>query len=918
MSLNCVLMHMLLKTKEDKVLRVPHRSSSRAFKVLRSIRHILIVLSLLVPLCLVGVSHAADTAVRLLILPFQINALAESAYLGTQIPQVLGDYLQGEGAQLIDAPEGMPGALAGALAAADIRRLGSDTGADQVLSGSFTRIGDDFSLDVQVHDMMNPLGGTSFFQEGRGIENLLGKVRELGSQIGNHLFDRQLVADLRIEGNKRIESDAIRKVIQTTEGGVFNAKMLSDDIKAIFALGYFQDIRVDARETPQGRSLIFSVQERPTIRQIRASGNRVYDDEEILSNLDIKTGSIFNIYKVKSNIQQIESLYKEKNYHNVHVAYEVHELKNNQADVEFVITEGKKVRIKTITFEGNGAYESKRLRKLIKTNEKGFFSWLTSSGELNRDDLNQDGAKLAAFYHNHGYIQARVGEPVVDFGDDWIYVTFKIEEGPQFRVGEVALAGDLVLPESELVDRLKIGKETFYNREVIRNDILLMTDIYSDEGYAYADISPRVEEDPNNLVVNITYKIDKGSQVYFEKIIISGNTKTRDKVIRRQLRVYEQELFSGKGLKRGVRNLYRLDYFEDVKVNTVKGSADDKMVLKLDVTEKPTGTFSFGAGYSTVEQLFTMASVSQRNLFGRGQTLSLKGEFGATTNRYTLSFTEPWLFDIPLSAGFDLYNSDRDYDTFDRQSQGGKLRLGYPVFDYTRIYLTYGYDVSDIHNVDNEDASDNIKDLEGINITSSVSSTLRYDSRDRAFNPTEGGDHSLTVKYAGLGGNIGFTKYLAETGFYFPLYKEVVGFVHGKGGYVYENPGMDLPDYERFYLGGMNSLRGFGWRDVSPTTINEEGEEVQIGGTQMIQFNAEIIVPLVKKAGIVGVLFYDTGDSYGPHENIDLFDLRESAGYGFRWYSPIGPMRLENGYILDPLEGEKTSGRWEFAIGGAF
>ncbi|MEJ2638153.1 MAG: outer membrane protein assembly factor BamA [Desulfosarcinaceae bacterium] len=858
----------------------------------------------------------ADTDVRILILPFQVNARSESAYLGQQIPQVLGDYLRDEGAQLLETPPlTVPPEE---LTTTEIRRLAAAAGADQVIAGSYTRIGDDFSLDAHLYDTANPLGEASFFAEGRGIENLLGKVRDLGSQISNHLFDRELVVDLRIAGNKRIESDAIRKVIQTKVGDVYNPKSVSEDIKAIFALGYFADIRVDAQETPQGRSLTYTVQERPTIRQIRVSGNHVYDDEEVLSNLDIKTGSIFNIYKVKSNIQQIESLYKEKNYHNVQVDYKVHELTNNQADVEFLITEGKKVRIKTITFEGNVAYDAKKLRKLIKTKEKGFFSWLTSSGELNRDDLNQDAAKLAAFYQNHGYIEARVGDPVVDVEEDWIYITFKIEEGPQFRVGTVDIQGDLVLPRAELMEKLKIRKEEFYNREVIRNDILLLTDIYSDEGYAYADISPKVDEDKDNLVVNITYTVHKGSQVYFEKIIISGNTKTRDKVIRRQLRVYEQELFSGKGLKRGVRNLYRLDYFEDVKVNTVKGSDDDKMVLKLDVTEKPTGTFSFGAGYSTVEKFFTMASVSQRNLFGRGQTLSLKGEFGAKTNRYTLSFTEPWLFDIPLSAGFDIYNSDRNYDTYRRESWGGRLRFGYPVFDYTRVYLTYGYDLSNIYDVDEADASDNIIDLKGTNVTSSVINTLRYDSRDRAFNPTEGGDHSISVEYAGLGGNIGFTKYLAETGFYMPLYKELIGFVHGKGGYVYENEGKDLPDYERFYLGGINSLRGFGWRDISPTTINDEGEKVQIGGTKMVQFNAEIIVPLVKKAGLMGVLFFDTGDAYGPHENIDLFDLRESAGFGIRWYSPIGPMRLENGYILDPREGEKTSGRWEFAIGGAF
>jgi outer membrane protein insertion porin family len=407
--------------------------------------------------------------------------------------------------------------------------------------------------------------------------------------------------------------------------------------------------------------------------------------------------------------------------------------------------------------------------------------------------------------------------------------------------------------------------------------------------------------------------LKKGKQVYFEKIIIAGNTKTRDKVIRRELKVYEQELFSGRRLKRGMRNLYRLDFFEDIKVNTIKGRSDDKMILKIDVSEKPTGTFSFGGGYSSVEHLFVMSSISQKNLFGRGQILKLKGQIGGTTNRYTLSFTEPWLFDIPLSAGFDLYKWDTDYDSYDKSSKGGGVRFGYPVFDFTRLYLSYKYEIGDISNIE-DDASESILEMEGENILSSISTILRYDSRDRIFNPSKGQNHKISLEYAGIGGDIGFTKYLAETGWYIPMFWGTVGFMHGEIGYVKESSGRKLPDYERFYLGGMNSMRGFDWQDIHVT--DEDGAE--IGGETYIQFNIEFVFPLIKKAGIVGVIFYDTGNVYESAGSIKLGDMRQSAGYGFRWYSPIGPIRLENGYILDPEEGEDTGGRWDFTMGAAF
>jgi len=763
-----------------------------------------------------------------------------------------------------------------------IRNVGVKSGADYVVWGSLTWIGQKFILVAKMIESFGEGSVGVFVKEGQGITNVSGTVKQIVRDMSMKLFKREKIAKVLVAGNKRIEADAIKRNIKTKSGDVYIAQSLSQDLKAVYSMGYFEDIRIDAEESPQGKVIIFRVTEKASIRIIRFQGNKVYKDDEIKENLSIRTGSILNIFKVRSNIKRIEDLYKEKNYHNVKVTYTIHPLENNQADLEFVIQEGENILIRHIIFEGNTAYTDKKLKKMMETSEKGFFSWMTSSGELNRENLEQDIAKLSAFYYNNGYIQARIGEPQVEFREDWIDITIKIDEGPRFKVSKVEITGDLILSEEKLKEKLKITKQTYYNREIVRNDV----------------------------PINITYVVAKRNQVYFENIIIGGNKKTRDKVIRRELKVYEQELFNGKGLKRSVRNLYRLDYFEDIKVDTVKGSSDDKMILKIDVTEKPTGTFSFGAGYSTTESVFGMASISQNNLFGRGQILSLDAQIGGTTTLYRLNFTEPWLFDIPLSARLDLYEWETDYDTYDKNSQGGGVRFSYPVWDFVRAYIGYNYEAADIENI-SDNASKDIKDLEGENTTSSITTSLVYDSRNRRFNPTEGSRHSISVEYAGLGGNVAFTKYLGETGWYIPVFKDIVTFLHGEIGYVQESSSGILPDYERFYLGGLNSLRGYDWQDVY--VLDENGDE--IGGDKYIQFNVELLFPLLKKQGLVGLFFFDTGNVYDDGESIDLGNLRQTVGFGFRWYSPMGPIRLERGYIIDS---EDSGAQWEFGMGTSF
>jgi len=857
------------------------------------------------------------------------------------------------------------------LTAAEKRRRARQAQADYALGGSLTALGGGFSLDVTVLAADAAGTGEHFFITGDAMASLSASVDKLGGDIAAAISGRRKIVAIRVEGNERIEAEAVKRVIATAEGDLFDSRALSQDLAAIHEMGYFEDIRITSQKTAAGRIVTFHVQERPTVRKIHIKKNTLFEDEEILDELAIQRGSIVNLVEIQNSIKNIERLYTDKNYYNVKVTYEIQPRDNNQADLEFVIERGDKFRIRGITFEGNQAYSDKELKKIIKTSEKGFLLWIiTSAGDLKEDQLQQDIGRLASHYHNHGYIDARIGDPRIVYGEppaDWetageeagapskavsntmisdselanlesqsktgkkagkkekgIYITFEIEEGQQYYVDAVQLSGDLIESRETLRQKIHAAEDAVFNRSLVQQDLVMLDSLYSDEGYYYVDIYPETTRNEEERTVDINYQITKGEPVYFDNIIITGNTKTRDKVIRRQLDVYEQELYSGKRLKKSVSRLYRLNYFENVNVSTVEKPDQNAIDLKIDVTEKPTGEFSFGGGYSSLENAFATASITQHNLFGRGQSLSLRGEIGGTTTQYRLSFTEPWLFDIPLSAGFDLYNWQVDYDNYDKNATGGGLRFGYPVFENTRLYLSNTYEVNEISNVSLFASPDIQKldpDLLDESVLSSVSMSLVYDTRNRGINPSDGVKHSVTIEKAGgiFGGDIAFTKYTGETSWYQPLFWKLVGFAHSEIGYVREGSDGYLPDYERFYLGGMNSLRGFDWHDIAIKESNKDGWTIESGGNKFIQFNAELHFPLFdENIGLVGLLFYDTGNIYDDGENMDLGRLRESAGFGVRWYSPMGPIRLERGYILDPEEDEDSGGRWEFTMGTAF
>ena len=859
----------------------------------------------------------AKDNVRVMVLPFEINAMEDLAYLQEEIPKIISRNLTAEGAIIVEAP------VAEVLSDPEaIREIGVNNAADYVIWGSFTMVGQQFSLDARLLELVTEADIASLGVQGQGLAALSAKIGDLSQDLTIRLFELAEVVEITIQGNERIETEAIRRNISTQVGETYLPKRINEDLKAVYNMGFFVDVRISTQDLATGRRLIFDVKEKPTILGIGLNGNEEFDDEKIRENLTLKAGSVLNLARVRTNAEIIEDLYKEDNFHNVKVDFRVTQLANNQVNVEFDITEGRKLDIEKIKFIGNHTFDDGDLKSVMRTKEKQWLiSWLTGAGDLDLEKLNQDVIAISAFYQNHGFINIKVSDPAVAFQEDAIEITFKIAEGDRYKVGNVDIAGDLISPKEELLETLKITDDEYFNRSLLEQDRIKLTDIYGDEGYAYAQVIPRTAPDPKTLTVDINYTITKNQLVFFEEIIIGGNTKTRDKVIRRELKVYEQEVFSRTAMKKGIQRLHMLGFFEDIKVNTLKGETDDQMILKIDVSEKPTGTLTFGGGYSNASSVFGSFSVDQKNLFGRGQALKASVDLGVNSQRYDISFTEPWLFDIPLAAGFNTYRTKSRFNDYGYTKEGYGIRLfgSYPIFPRTRFYMNYLYDDSEIDVTNSSEASDNIKNLEGNNTTSSLSGRLVYDSRNRRFNANQGSAHTLEVEYAGLGGDFTFTKTTLSTAWHFPIWGKLTGYWRGQGGWI-DDRGR-TPDYAKFYLGGPNNVRGVEPKDVSPEEKSDDGDNTVLTGSEVyVAFNHELHYPVAEDLGLVAIAFVDMGDQWRKSNEVELnySDMVKTFGGGLRWLSPMGPLRLAYGHVFDSGDTNAEGGKFEFSMGSKF
>jgi outer membrane protein insertion porin family len=710
-----------------------------------------------------------------------------------------------------------------------------------------------------------------------------------------------MVRRIDIRGNRRTQESTIRFYLRTVEGSPWTPKTLQEDIKRLYALGVFENIQVTAEEVDDGIALTLTVTEKPAVRQVTFKGNRRIKDEEIRKRILLNERSTFDRNVLNDTVTSIQKYYRDEGYYFAHVRPEVSAVDDNQVDIALDITEGKKIRIGHVGFTGNTYFPDSILRKQLQTREYLMPVFSGPASLYRPDALRVDVQLVDNFYHDHGFMDVQVGEPSVEINREASMIAINIpiaNEGEQYKVGIVALEGDEVFSEAELRPLVRLIRGEIYNRSAVREDITRLTNAYTDQGYAFADATPTIVRDEKQRLVNITYELRPGPRVYIGRIDIRGNERTRDWVIRRELRIHEGELYSGESLRRSRQRLMNLQYFEDVKIDTKRRMEEGLIDLDIDVAEQSTGQFTAGLGFSSVETVVLSASVTQRNLFGRGWSVSAIGRIGGLSQDFSLSFLEPWLFNRPVSAGFSVFRRSVDFQTFDSRRTGFTLTLGRYFGEFFRGSLTYLLEEVDISDIA-PSAADILSDQEGKSVTSSLAPRLEWDSRDNQFNPSQGSHQILEFEVAGLGGDNRFYRMIGESTWYYPLPLGLTGFVKGRFGYAAGYAGEELPVQERFFLGGPTTVRGFGFREIGPQDLDDN----PLGGTSLIQFNFEVGRNLGRIFRLVA--FMDAGNVYAEAEQFDLGELRSAVGFGIRVITPVGPMRLDFGFKLDRRPDEK-------------
>ncbi len=864
-------------------------------------------------------SLSAQALPRMGVLPFRVHSLAPMDHLKEGLQEMIAGRLAEKGFDVIPAAEinEHPMAYLPIFDANDIQTIGKDVGARWVISGSITQVGRKISLDIKGVDVAGDQPPFSVFIVEDDMDRLSDAAERVATAVYNQVADVVRIESIQVKGNKRIEKDAVLAVIASREGEKIDQDLLDQDLRAVYRMGYFTDVSIEMEDGADGKVVVFNIEEKPSIGNIVFNGNKAIKDDDLMKETGLRRYAIYNPSEVTQSVNRLREFYRQKGFHNIRIEEDIQELPGNEVSLSYNIEEGEKVYVTRIEFEGNETFRDKDLKKLMETSERGLFSWFTKSGVLDRQMLEFDLHKIESYYHNHGHIKARAGDPRITYEEgEGLTVTIEVVEGPRYGVENVAVGGDLIRDEEELLAETRILQEKYFNREVVRNDTQSLQEFYADEGYAYAEVDPRILENDENQTVDITYVISKSHKVGFERINITGNDATRDKVIRRELKAIEGETYSHKALKKGTENLHRLGFFEEVDVQTEKGSDDDQMVVNVNVKERPTGSFGMGAGYSSYDNVFGSFQVAENNLFGYGQQLQIAARIGGSSQQFDIKFTEPWFLDRPISAGVDLYKWRREYWDYTKDSLGGALRFRFPIgFDeeHTRGSVRYIYDVAEVTDI-SKDAATLIKDMSGTIVKSSITMGVLRDSRDIPFLTTKGSYNYILYEYAGLGGDSKFGKIEAASTWYFPFRWDTVLVLRGKWGYVKEHSGGRLPLYEKFYLGGLDSVRGFKHATITPKDP-DTGD--RIGGEKMMAYTVEYRFPLLKEHGIVGIAFFDAGNVFTKDESYSFGGIRKAIGTGIRWYSPFGPLRIEYGLNLSPEEDE-SSGAWEFSIGGSF
>ncbi len=762
------------------------------------------------------------------------------------------------------------------------------------------------------------------------------------------------VKALQVSGNKKIEKDAVLGRLTSKVGEAYTDAKVREDVINLFKSGYFLDVSVDRQGQGSDIVLTYNVVEKPSVVEIVYEGNTELKSEEIAEASGIKPYEILNMSKVKEAIEKIQKLYEDKGFFLAKIEPKIEDVKKDDTvKLIYKVREGEKVKVKKITFLGNKNISDNALKGKIFTQEEGYFAAVSGSGAFKQEAFDRDVQIVRQIYFNQGYVQVKIDRPQIYVTPDkkGIYVTIRIEEGTQYYVGEVDFSGDLLFTKEELFATTKIDDNEIFAGDVLQRDLADLQAKYGDLGYAYANVIPQWNFNEKEKKVNIVFVIDKGNKVYFGKFGMVGNTRTRDKVVRREVRIYEGELYNETRRRQSLENIQRLGFFEDVNFKT-STPPDQLDVMNIDIVlkERNTGQVQLSAGYGSTTGATFGGSVQQTNFLGRGQNLGVSAQLTSSTSIYDFTFTEPYFEDSLWSVGFRAFMSqDSGRADYNSRKTGGSVSVGHPILDELRFTTTYGYTNTNLSPVYGTSGLLTDYDLFPLSTAEGDASTigvaLDYDTRNDRFKPSKGWYARASYNNSGLiGGNLHYYRAEGTLRYFKNIFWDVVfrnSLMYGKIGST--DSDREPPFNELFLLGGPYSLRGYRYSRIgkmkrstriyndyltkNPGRVDDANAQARrfFGGQEEIQYQGELQFPLIREADMFGVVFYDVGkaeDNIFTTEagNRDRSDNKLYAdwGFGIRWFSPIGPLRFEWGFPLDrdPVYHEPVV--FEFSIGTPF
>ena len=703
------------------------------------------------------------------------------------------------------------------------------------------------------------------------------------------------IGKIEVRGNQRIETQTIISLLDIEPGQALSPNKTDEALKRLFAIGYFSDAKI-YREGPV---LVIQVEENPVVNQLALEGNDKISDEIIKGELSLKPRQVYTQTRLKNDAQRIQDLYRLKGYFAAVVAPKIIKREQNRVDVIFEIEEGEPTVVQKIFFVGNKHFSDTKLETVVQTKETRWYRFFTNDDNYDPDRLAYDRELLRKFYLEHGYADFLIKSAVAELSPDRkeFFITFTINEGERYHFGKVKITS--ALPEINVADfdKLLTFKEgNWYSSKEVEKTITKLTDALGAKGFAFVEIKPVLNKNKETMTVDIELKIQEGPKVYVDKIIIIGNERTDEEVIRRELYFYEGDPYNTNNIKLSERRLKSLGFFKKVNMKIEASNAPDKVNIIVDVEEERTAEISFGAGYSTADGPIGDIKFADRNFRGKGNELEVGARLSKRTQDYNIFFGEPYFLDRELHAGVRLFNTvqKKDYnEAFDQKSFGSTFSLGYFLTENVSQNVYYTLSQEQVSNL-NQNASKYIREIQGKALLSAIGQAISYDRRDSRYNPTEGYVLTLSNEYAGMGGKVNYLKNKVAGTYIYSFNDDVIAYFNGSIGNIMR-VGHNLRVSDRTTLGGDN-FRGF---DLGGITPRDAKTWEPLGGTKFYTVTTEMTFPigLPNEFNVKGAAFVDAGSVYDSGlPSADVYDskkLRAAGGFGIRWTSPMGPINLD-------------------------